>query len=395
MKKISADYVFPVTSPAIHHGVIEYNDHGEIIAIGERKNYSPEELEIYSGIIIPGFINTHCHLELSHMKGQVPTGLGLISFIKEVVTKRNFTEEVILSSIQKADQEMFDNGIMAVGDISNMSHTFAAKESSPIRYYTFVEYFDLMNPDLTDSITAQYDAVYDLAPNNLKNKRSAVPHAPYSVTPELFRRINARNLQQEIISIHNEETIAENELFQSKSGEFVTFYNSFGNDLINFNPIGKDAIHYSSANMNRNLPTIMVHNTMMSEEDIVFAHHQFESVYWATCPNANIYIENTLPDYHKFIRNGALMTIGTDSLTSNWQLSILEELKTIEQHFPYIGAETLLRWATINGATALGFEKELGSLEVGKSPGIILLSGGDVRQFSDLKLSEFSVKRIK
>ena len=87
-----------------------------------------------------------------------------------------------------------------------------------------------------------------------------------------------------------------------------------------------------------------------------------------------MYIENRLPNYQLFIDAEAKMTIGTDSLTSNWQLSVLDEMKTIAKYQSYIPFETLIRWATLNGAEALGFEKDFGSLEIGKTPGLNLLN---------------------
>jgi cytosine/adenosine deaminase-related metal-dependent hydrolase len=93
-----------------------------------------------------------------------------------------------------------------------------------------------------------------------------------------------------------------------------------------------------------------------------------------------LYIENRLPNYQYFLDTGAKMTIGTDSLTSNWQLSILEEMKTIARFQSYVPFQTLLRWATINGAEALGFDDQLGSIEVGKKPGLLLLNLGEEEQ---------------
>jgi aminodeoxyfutalosine deaminase len=90
-----------------------------------------------------------------------------------------------------------------------------------------------------------------------------------------------------------------------------------------------------------------------------------------------LYIENRLPNYQIFLDNNAQMTIGTDSLTSNWSLSVLDELKAIARYQSYVPTETLLQWATLNGAKALGFEGDLGSFEIGKTPGINLLQGLD------------------
>lgn len=117
--------------------------------------------------------------------------------------------------------------------------------------------------------------------------------------------------------------------------------------------------------------TLFVHNTMTRMADIQAAQRWSDHVYWATCANANLYIENKLPKYQEFIDAGAIMTIGTDSLTSNWQLSIVEEMKTIHKYCRYVDFDTLIQWATANGAKALGFEDTLGTIEVGKKPGLI------------------------
>ncbi|MCB0663517.1 MAG: amidohydrolase family protein, partial [Saprospiraceae bacterium] len=123
--------------------------------------------------------------------------------------------------------------------------------------------------------------------------------------------------------------------------------------------------------------TLFVHNTMTTVEDIEAATKWNKNIYWATCPNANLFIENRMPNYQRFLDTNAKVTIGTDSLTSNWQLSIVEEMKTIAKFQSYVDFDTLLQWATLNGAEALGFEDELGSIEKGKTPGLVLLEGFD------------------
>ncbi|MCB0568986.1 MAG: amidohydrolase family protein, partial [Phaeodactylibacter sp.] len=142
MRKYTADYIFPVASHPIRKGVVIVDDQGKVLALGQREDYDPASLETYTGIIVPGFINTHCHLELSHMKGMAPTGTGLLPFLKTVVNFRDISMEEIQDAIEKADREMYEGGIVAVGDISNKLDTAAQKEKSPIHYYTFVEMFD-------------------------------------------------------------------------------------------------------------------------------------------------------------------------------------------------------------------------------------------------------------
>lgn len=391
MRKITADIIFPVASPPVKEGVVVINQDGEVLAVGKRADHDPASLEMHQGVVVPGFVNTHCHLELSHMKGRVDTGTGLLPFLQKVVKFRDIPMEEILDAIERAGREMYENGIVAVGDISNKLDTKAHKESSPIRYYTFVEMFDFLQNEGAQKTFNTYKQVYDGQSDAGGNRKSCVPHAPYTVSPRLFSLLQEANADNDItVSIHNQETEHEDHFFLHKTGGFVEFYKSFGFPLNHFEATGKTSIHYALQQMNPHCRTLFVHNTMTGPEDIRAAHSWSDKVYWATCANANLYIENRMPCYQHFLDEGARMTIGTDSLTSNWQLSVLEEMKTIARFQSYVPFETLLRWATLNGAEALGFEKDLGSIEAGKKPGLNLLNLDQ-----NLKLAaETQVKRI-
>jgi len=376
MHKITADWICPVSSEPLENAVVITDNTGKILAIESREQHDPTSLETYLGILVPGFINTHCHLELSHMKGKVDTGTGLIPFITGVVTQRNASAEIIADAIEKAEQEMLDGGIVALGDISNTPDTFATKAKGRMRYHTFLELFDFLQDAGAEKTFADGLAVYEqleLAPGS---SASLVPHAPYSVSKSLFEKINAFNPKSNIaVSIHNQETPPEEDLFLKKKGAFLEFYGKFGISLDQFKATGNSSIYYAMAHMNPANQTIFVHNTLTSRKNIEAAQAWSPHTFWATCPNANLYIENRLPDYSAFLNTQARVTIGTDSLTSNWQLSVLEEMKTIARYQSYVPFSSLLRWATLNGAQALGFDDTLGSLEVGKTPGILLIQG--------------------
>lgn len=149
MRKLTADFVFPVITAPLKNGVAITDDQGKILSLDERENFEDAELEIHKGIITPGFINAHCHLELSYMKGKIPAHSGIVQFIMDVIDYRNgFTLslegehlEIIYDAIRKSEQEMFENGIVAVGDISNDDYTFDFKANSGLKYHTFVECF--------------------------------------------------------------------------------------------------------------------------------------------------------------------------------------------------------------------------------------------------------------
>lgn len=376
MRKITAEKIYPVSSEPLENTVLIVDDNGKILALEPLHQHDPASVQKFPGILAPGFVNTHCHLELSHMKGKVNTGTGLIPFITGVVTQRNVPAEQIAEAIAKAEQEMLDNGIVALGDISNTTDTFAVKARGRMRYYTFVELFDFLQENGAEKTFSDGLAVYEklqLAPGSA---RVMVPHAPYSVSRTLFGKIDAFNPGDCTLSIHNQETPPEHALFFDKTGGFLDFYGKFGISLDAFEASGQASIYYALAHMNPKNRTLFVHNTLTSREDIRAAQAWSDRCYWASCPNANLYIENRLPDYSAFIETGARVTLGTDSLTSNWQLSILEEMKTIARYQSYVPFDTLLRWATLNGAEALGFEDTLGSLVPGKTPGVICIEGG-------------------
>ena len=387
-RKISADMLYPVAAPPIPQGVVVIDETGKILSVDPRAQHDPASLDIRSGALIPGFVNAHCHLELSHMLGKVDTGTGLIPFITGVVTQREARAEVIAAAIEHAEQSMIDNGIVAVGDISNAPDTFATKAKGRLRYYTFVEVFDFLQDHGAEKAFQDWKAVYEQLVPAPNSRKTMVPHAPYTVSPRLFEKIRAFNGESlHTVSIHNQETPPEEALFKDKTGGFIDFYGRFGISLSDFEPTGKPSIYYALKHLDPHQRTLFVHNTLTSAEDLAAAHAWSGNTFWATCPNANLYIENRLPYYQAFMDAGARVCIGTDSLTSNWQLSVLDELKTIARFQSYVPFETLLRWATLNGAEALGFDDSLGSLEVGKTPGVLLLNGngfGDGARVTDL-----------
>jgi aminodeoxyfutalosine deaminase len=381
MRKLTADYIYPVSSEPIRNGVVISDASGKILQIDSRENHDPATLEAYRGAIVPGFVNAHCHLELSHMKGVAPTGTGLLPFLHTVVNFRDVSQEQIDAAIEQAGRDMYEAGIVAVGDISNKADTAAVKNKSSIRYYTFVEMFDFLKDDWAQKTFDDYMKVFEQHSAEGGNRKSCVPHAPYTVSKHLFKLINrvnqsaVRSPQSVVtVSIHNQETVHEDEFFLSKTGDFIEFYKAFNIPIDEFEPNGKPSIYYALENMDPRHRTIFVHNTMTQPEEIKAAEAwSAANCFWCSCPNANLYIENRLPNYQHFLDTGAKVCLGTDSLTSNWQLSVLEEMKTIARFQSYVPFETLLQWATLNGAEALGFGEDLGTIEVGKAPGLNLL----------------------
>jgi cytosine/adenosine deaminase-related metal-dependent hydrolase len=265
----------------------------KVIGVEPRGNVPAEKLEFYKGIIIPGFINTHCHLELSHLKGKVASGTSLLPFLEQIVQQRESSREIIDAAIAEADTYMWEQGIQAVGDISNKADTFAIKRLSKIMYYNFVEVFDYRQGERMKGLIDRHLQTYDEAPS----PKAVVPHAPYSVSEELFSKIKNINSPASTICIHNQETNAEEELFKSGTGDFFPFFDKFNFHMDGFPGTGQSSIHFIMQHLDPDQRTLFVHNTLTNKADIGAAQSWSEKVYWATCPNANLYIENRLPHY--------------------------------------------------------------------------------------------------
>jgi len=336
-------------------------------------------IQHFDGILSPGFINCHCHLELSHLKNVIPPGTGLIEFLCSVVTKRNFDPQLIQEEIVKAEKEMYDNGIVAVGDIGNTADTAEVKSKSNIFWQNFVEVLSFTDEKAEENIK-HFQSVLE-ALNKIRNPKSEirsslVPHAPYSISPKTFKLINELTRDQ-IISMHNQEHPAEDELYKTGGGDYLRLFRIFGVNQSPFPVTGKSSIRSSLPYFNNGQTILLIHNTYMGEEDIVFAQDCANknnlTLVFCFCPNANLYIENKLPPIDLFVKHDCLLVLGTDSYSSNWELSIAREIEAIKKHRPEIPLTTILQWATINGAKALQWDDQLGSFEKGKKPGVTLL----------------------
>ncbi len=392
MRHISADYIFPISSEPIKNGVITIDDEGTILEVNtQSSNQQPtSDIQYYKGIICPGFINAHCHLELSHLRSQISENLGMAGFINEILTKRfNYSEQQVQQAIQDAEAEMIKNGIVAVGDISNNNSTFRQKAKQNLKYHTFIEVFNLDDNKAEETFEKGIQLQCEIAniqhPTSKINS-SIVPHAPYTMSEKLLKLINEYAfVNKSITTIHNQESREESELFISKSGKIFDLFVSMGINPDLMCQTGINSLRSTLPYLLKAEKLLLVHNTYTSGEDIQFIKSQISNlksqIYFCTCPNANIYIENKLPNYNYFIEENIPLTIGTDSLASNWSLSISDELKTISKHFPDIPLQTLLTWATKNGADFLGFD-ELGTIEKGKTPGLNLFSNMDGLQIT-------------
>jgi len=180
------------------------------------------------------------------------------------------------------------------------------------------------------------------------------------------------------LSIHNQESVAETEFFATGKGELIKLYDALGIDVTHFVPSNQSSLIRSIIKITGDHSVILVHNVNTTADDLdaIKRGRNLPQLFWCLCPNANVYINGQLPDVILLRNFNCKIVVGTDSLASNAQLDILEELKTLQKNFNSLSTAELLRWATINGAEALRIDNQFGSFERGKQPGIVNIVGG-------------------
>lgn len=346
------------------------------------------DVQHFDGILCPGFVNAHCHLELSHLKGMIAPGSGMVPFLLQVMGSRFSEGEKIQQAIADAEEAMLQNGIVAVGDICNTADTLAAKQSHRLHYHNFVEVSGFVPAGAATRLAAARQVAAQLETIFPKEQVSITPHAPYSVSPQLFQLIEDLP-DNNLLSLHNQESIAENQFFQKKEGDLLKLFAAIGVDLAFYTASVKNSLPAICSHLNFEKQWLLVHNCLTTAKDIQESCLPQNNVSFCLCPGANLYIGNPLPDVMMLRQTGIPICLGTDSLASNTQLSILEEMRLLQQHFPEISFVEILQWATLNGAKALQVADRFGSFEKGKQPGVLVLEG-----IVDSITDETSVKRL-
>lgn len=377
MKRFSAQYIITNTGIPLKRGVITTEDNGRIVSIENTSGNLKEErnTEYYNGIIIPGFVNCHCHLELSHMKGSVSKGTGLGDFIGQIRNSRYSNKEIMLRSSFSEDNYMYKEGIELCADICNTADTFHMKKDSRINYINLIEVFGLDREKAVKRMNEVNNVAAEARVNELIY--SLVPHSVYSMSLTLLRLLKSESLNNRVTSVHFMETRGEESFLTERTGNLMNTYEQSG--LLPKNL--ETAINHEDAILNEITPSgnlILVHNTFTGRETVKRLRER-KNLFYCVCPNSNLYIENTLPPLNMLLEEGCEIVVGTDSLASNSTLSILEELKTLQLSFPETSIEKLIAWATINGARALASDDRFGSIEPGKIPGLLVLENVDLQ----------------
>jgi aminodeoxyfutalosine deaminase len=381
MHKLVADAIFMGEGELLENHMLVVNPEGlieDLVSCSEED--IPADALVYEGILCPGFINSHCHLELSWMRGKLSEINGINDFIPKISSLKHADDNEKFVAMQQAEQEMKRNGIVAVADISNSALSFPVKNKSQIYYYTFIELFG-SRPELASQIYSKgFSLLEELKKNLRNNDGQLVPHAPYSLSKPLLEMLSDNcNEHPGLISIHHQESESENQLFETRDGPMLQRFFSMGlavdEEIFN----GQRPWQLVEKYFQGNYPVLFVHNTFSELQDLQCVQQAFDEPWFCICPNSNLNIENRLPDIFLFQNISDRVVLGSDSLASNHHISILEEIKTLKRVFPMLSLETLLSWGTGNGAKLLGLHKRLGFLKKGFMPGVNLIEGYDMK----------------
>ncbi|MBN2519061.1 MAG: amidohydrolase family protein [Bacteroidales bacterium] len=393
MRRISAHYIITNHTPPLKNGILEIDEKNYITNILDTKGklHESKKIEFYNGIICPGFVNTHCHLELSHLKNKIPEKSSLSNFLISINQQKELNKQKQFQYIKNSEKEMAANGIVAVGDICNSDNTFKLKKTSNLKYHSFIELYGLDNNNAED-IFNNGKELYNKYQELLNLSASLTPHAPYSVSNRLFQYLQQYiKKNKPVISMHNQESEDENLYFHSLKGKFPELFNVISKNHLNYKATGKTSVQSVFKYIINASKILLVHNTYISKEDLDFIKPYLEKIFFVICINSNLFIEKKIPPIELIKSYSNQIAIGTDSLASNSQLSVLEEIKTISKHYQGIPLDELIKWATLNGAKALNFDDRLGSFEIGKKPEINLIYNLDLM---NLKLTETSAVKV-
>ena len=378
VERIAAEFVYALDSvEPIRNGYVEYDsENGAILSVGK----CAEGESVQPGAIVPGFVNCHCHIELSHLYKKFRKGTGMAGFIDQINELRDWAgAEVKAQLVQQWMDKMWSDGVSAMADISNDDSSFKVKKSHNMYTRTFLEVFG-SEPEMCDGVMADVAALKQIA-DEVGIDAAPTPHSCYTMSPQLLTASAAAGLESGWISYHSQESQEEEDLLLTGTG---AMYENRKRAGMSTPPVtGESSLKYfisrlaAGVNPPYNQHILLVHNVCLQQGDIDAAKAVMNNVYWAICPLSNIFIHNALPPVELMRRNALNITVGTDSLSSNDDLDMVKELFCIHDNFKEVPMGEILTWACLNGARFLSKESELGSIAPGKRPGIVLVSNVD------------------
>ncbi|MEZ5173782.1 MAG: amidohydrolase family protein [Bacteroidia bacterium] len=269
------------------------------------------------------------------------------------------------------DREMYLSGIVVAGDICNTDSSFDVKTQSLIRYFSFCRG---ISPQ-ADRAESAFNKGLELLgkARNLGLHVGITAHAPYSASAGLMHKIAAASRDEGYpMSIHFQESAEELEFISTGGGKMAERIERMGIDISDYEPVKDGQTGWLLKNAATAQKIIAVHNTWSSPEDVTRLNLGFRDVSFCLCPSANLYIGGKLPSIDFIIRLRRRFALEPTAWL-NTAPDMLQEMQILQSNFN-LNLKTLIPWASLNGAKALGIDSEFGSFTKGKKPGIVHLS---------------------
>jgi len=381
---ITAKWLVPVTSEPIEDGAV-FIDEGKIVDFGPSKailkNYPGQKIrEFKGGILLPGFVNAHTHLELSLFEGKIRLG-NFENWLFELVTKiRTISEDQWRASCEKGVKQLIQSGTTTVGDIAATGFSIDALLNSGLRAKVYKEAISPSDDHLKD-----FFVIVDYLRKKISNSLVEIgisPHSPYTVSQKALEKLNAFARDAGLdFCMHVAESKAEEQYLKSGSGPIVDLFKSKFKLPLEIKPPSSSPVAYlKNVGARHAVPLLnnrftAIHAVQVSETDLTILKDAGSRV--VLCPVSNQNLAVGLPPVDLYQEAAFGFALGTDSLASNSSLDIVKEAAFTSDNFD-IGAKDLLKALTINGAKALGLGEKTGSIEAGKEADVIVITGGDV-----------------
>jgi cytosine/adenosine deaminase-related metal-dependent hydrolase len=381
MRILSADWLLPISSPPLRDGAVVVDYGGTIVDVGPRREIVARHANLPcdsepNSILMPGLVNAHTHLELCAMKGVIADVEHFGDWAYQAITKRKqFTPGQVVEACRQGIRETEACGVVAVGDIANHSATsLPLLRASSLRAVVFNELTGFPS-SMADSRFAEFSTRIGRESDG-RIMETLCPHAPYSVSPELFRRIARYCAERRLVtSIHLAESKDEIEFLRTGKGRFRELLLKLDRwdeswEVPQTSPVGYlDRLGFLDQHV------LVVHGVHVDGDDLGILKKRRVSV--CTCPRSNARIDTGgVAPVPAILAAGLNVCIGTDSLASNDDLDLWNEMRFLRKLHPRLSEATVLQMATLNGARALGFGEEIGSVDKGKKAALIRIIHG-------------------
>ncbi len=368
-----AAWILPIAAPPVRRGWV-CTGGGRVVGYGEADRptqlVSPESAEIVDlgdVAILPGLVNAHTHLELSWMRARIPPSDSMPAWASRLMALRRDQGSDPQTPIAEAIGELRAAGTALVGDVTNTLAPYDLLADSELGAAIFKEVlgFNAANPERI--VAAAQSELVGLTPLEWL-RPSIVPHAPYSVSPALFRAI-ARAAGDRPLSVHVGESPDEIQFLRDGTGAWRELLGRLGAWNESWELPGCGPVEYLDRLGVLNARLVAVHGTQLDDGEL--ARLAAAGATLVTCPRSNRWTGAGTPPIDRFYSSGVRVAIGTDSLASVEDLNLFRELAEVRRLVPHIAAGRLLESATIAGAAALGFAGEFGTIEPGKRADLI------------------------